>query len=356
MTIAAAASVAIATLLASLIPALKEAVTSSFGPTRDGRVEVSAVPVNPGNLDTRISPTFLASLSMQPNVLRVDRAITLIAIDSTGHRIEVNAGENTPFAFRIARGRGQESFDRGEIMIGTGLARRRHLRPGSILRLPTPTGFVNLRVGGVWSDPSENGNSVIMSMSLLTSIWGDQQPSVVFVRPARGVTPVELARQIRTAGLYRDLRVRAPSQAIEELSTDSADLLSPFWVLQRGFLIVAFAATLSTLLLVSVERQREFGFLAAVGMSPSQLAKMNLTEAVAVGVLGSLLGLVAGLALFQALRQAIPVLIGFYIPFRVDLLAAGFYGLVTTVILLAGAGWPARRLASLEVVDAIRTE
>ena len=102
------------------------------------------------------------------------------------------------------------------------------------------------------------------------------------------------------------------------------------------------------------ERTHEIGLLRAVGMKRRQVRAMIRSEAIIVGLLGGVVGIVrgtvVGAALAYALRNnnvttvSIPVadLIGFVI--------------LSALLGLAAATWPARRAANLDVLAAIATE
>jgi putative ABC transport system permease protein len=67
--------------------------------------------------------------------------------------------------------------------------------------------------------------------------------------------------------------------------------------------------------ITAAQRRREHALLRAVGASRRQVTRMMLGEALAVGVVGSLLGLVGGIGLAIGIRELLEVL-GFGIPAR----------------------------------------
>jgi putative ABC transport system permease protein len=213
-----------------------------------------------------------------------------------------------------------------------------------------------LPVQGVWQDGDTNGQAVTMSMPLLESLYGPQPAGDVTLRPAPGVSPVSLAAALRSAGI--DPRLQA--QTAPELATRISDQInaqfSSFWALQRGLLLVAFVAVLSTLLLVAVQRRRELALLAAVGMTPAEMGRMVVSEGVAIGVVGTLLVTVFGTGMYFALQQVVPIMVGFKDPFRLALPAIPVWGLVATVIVVAAASLPAWRTAHVEVVENLQYE
>ena len=102
------------------------------------------------------------------------------------------------------------------------------------------------------------------------------------------------------------------------------------------------------------ERTREIGLLRAVGMKRRQVRAMIRSESVIIALFGAVIGIVLGTGVGRcaglALRNngvtniSVPVadLIGF-------LILSGLLG-------LAAASWPARRAANLDVLAAIATE
>ena len=118
----------------------------------------------------------------------------------------------------------------------------------------------------------------------------------------------------------------------------------------------AFVAVLTTLLLVGVQRRRELGLLAAVGMQPKELARMVLVEALLVAIVGSIVGILVALPMYGGLLLIAPVLIGFKEPFVVDPTTAVIYSVVAVVVALLGAAWPAWRTSKVEVLSALQYE
>jgi putative ABC transport system permease protein len=118
--------------------------------------------------------------------------------------------------------------------------------------------------------------------------------------------------------------------------------------------LIALIGIVNTLMLSVFERTREIGLLRAVGMKRRQVKAMIRSEAVVIALFGAVIGVVVGTALGLALGSAlrnngvttlavpVPSLIAF-------LILSGILGLLA-------ATWPARRAAGLDVLSAIATE
>jgi putative ABC transport system permease protein len=134
--------------------------------------------------------------------------------------------------------------------------------------------------------------------------------------------------------------------------------VSPLWVIQRALMVLALLATLSTLLLIGVQRRRELGILGALGLGPDGLARMTLAEAGAAGLVAAILGVGVGLGIAVAVRECAGYLFGLEpaLVFSGMLVPALGYSLVCLVAVVIGAGVPAWRTSQLQITDALRYE
>uniref|UniRef100_UPI00202872AF FtsX-like permease family protein n=1 Tax=Actinotalea sp. C106 TaxID=2908644 RepID=UPI00202872AF len=105
------------------------------------------------------------------------------------------------------------------------------------------------------------------------------------------------------------------------------------------------------------QRQREFAMLRAIGASPAQVFTSILVQALVVGVLGSALGVGAGVALVAGLREVFARM-GMELSGQIPL--DGFTVLVSvligTVVSVVAAAVPARRAALTPPVEAMRDD
>jgi putative ABC transport system permease protein len=292
-----------------------------------------------------------------PGVVAVDRGVTLL----TGYRdadlIAVSAFDQPRLNRPVIIGTNDAgSFGQGNVLVGSALARSSRLRPGSRLRLDTPTGYAWVRVGGVWADGRFNGKIVDMPMWLFHKLYGARSPDTVGLIAAAGITPVQLAVTLRAAKLDPALQVDTPAERVARLSRAIGHQLAPFDALQRSLLSVSFVAVLSTLLLVGAQRRRELGILAAVGMTPGQLAVMTLTEGAAIGLISVFLSAFGAVAMEIALFLVMPIIIGLHAPLRFDFTSLLVWAPIEVLVVAAAAALPAQRNSRLEVIPALRYE
>ena len=134
----------------------------------------------------------------------------------------------------------------------------------------------------------------------------------------------------------------------------STNCLALIYALLALAVLIALIGIVNTLMLSVFERTREIGLLRAVGMRRRQVRAMVRSESVILAVFGAIIGIVIGtgmgVALVASLKQqgitdtVVPV---------ADLV---IFLVLSALLGLVAASWPARRAAKLDVLAAIATE
>ncbi|HJR26102.1 MAG TPA: FtsX-like permease family protein, partial [Acidimicrobiales bacterium] len=344
-------------IVASLNKAIVQEVSESITANLDG-IEVAALePNNTVNIDARLRPEDLKLLRRLPEVGAIQRQMFVVSGNEPGDLIGVQGFSDPWLDQGVAAGElTREGLEAGEVVIGPGLARAQEVGPGDTVEVKARGGTLTFPVMGVVFNGDLGGRNVMMDFDLLQRHFGTEAPARVLVEPAAGVTNPELLAALRSADLDPGTQIRTPDELIEAVTDDIAEQLSTMDAIQRGLLVMSFIAVLSTLLLVGIQRQREFGMLAAVGMTPAELRRMILAEAGFVAVLGVLVTGVLALVQYGSLVLITPVVIGYKDPYVVDLEAMAIYGVVAVAVAFAAAWYPSRRAGKVEVLDALRYE
>jgi putative ABC transport system permease protein len=358
MALALGFAMGVGFVTASFNASVTQAITDQLNEHFHG-VQVSSIdPNNSATSEARLSPQVISGLRALPGVKTVETGGYVVVGNQAGKLIGVSAytdpwitGDNTavgvPSLAKLAD---------GEVVVGPAIARSEHLRPGDHLRLATPDGPIELPVMAVAYNGDFGGRNVLMDYDLMLRVYGPQAPVSVIANPEPGVSERDLERTIRDAHLEPGLHVEGHQAVIDRNAKAVADQLATFDAIQRGLLVMSFVAVLSTLLLVGIQRQKEFGMLAAVGMTPRELRRMVLTEAGIVALLGVLVTGVAAVAQYWALNAIVPVIIGYRDPFVLAPIAFVTNSAIALATAMVAALYPARRAARVEVLDALRYE
>jgi putative ABC transport system permease protein len=216
------------------------------------------------------------------------------------------------------------------------------------------TGTRHQRLAATYSSTTVRGDYVV-SLGAFEANYTDQLDMEVDVRLVPGMSEVAGRAAVRAAlADFPNLAVRDRGEVVAAQAEQVNRLLVPVVALLALSVVIALLGIANTLALSVHERIRELGLLRAIGMARRQLRSMIRSEAVIIAFLGALLGvavaLFSGWAVTAALQeQGITRRV-----FPVGQLVA-LTGIATSAG-LAAAVVPARRAATLRVLDAVVAE
>ena len=181
-----------------------------------------------------------------------------------------------------------------------------------------------------------------------------------------GVSQTALERRVRDAVRAlpdgRSYEVLTGEELAQDTSDDIRENLSFFntFLLVFAFIALFVGAFIiyNTFSIIVAQRARELGLLRALGASGRQVTTSVALEALAVGLLSSILGLGFGILVAIGLEGAMRA-IGFDLPSRAPVIATRTIVVslvVGTVITLVSALAPARRAARVAPMAALRTD
>jgi putative ABC transport system permease protein len=304
-------------------------------------------------------------ISALPEVKRVEN-VRFTLIPFQGDTAAVIAIEMDGFLARAAdaiQGGNEknlrEMLPRGEgVLISKNFAARWRCGVGSRVHLDTPTGALDLPVLGIVEDYRSDKGSIFMDRALYKKFWKDDGVDFVDIslKPGESATVVKHKIERLTAGTEHALvYTNAEFRAWIDSLVDQFFLLN--YVQLVVAVIVAVVGIANTLIISVAERRREFGIVRAIGGYRSQIRKMVLLEAVAISIVGVMVGAIAAVFNIQFMSHTVSTVLAgyevpFYFPWRLVLESVPA---VVAVSLLA-AWTPARRAMQMVVIEAIGYE
>nr|PZN71765.1 MAG: hypothetical protein DIU55_07940 [Bacillota bacterium] len=245
----------------------------------------------------------------------------------------------------------------GHAIISPAIAARLGVGVGDTVELPSPNGTLKLTVAGIMTDITPYGGTINIDRQDYVRYWNDTTSSNVAVLVEPGHSPEEVRQRILERwGDTMPLTIRLNREFWEELKLRYDSFYGLMEALTWIAVLVSGLAIANTLLSAILERRREFGVLRAVGARRGEVLRVVLGEALSIGLVGGLIGSVAGLALQRVMVATSHYINGASADWVLDWPSLA---LAAAVALLLGplAGLlPARWAARLDVVDALRYE
>ncbi|MGW8761210.1 FtsX-like permease family protein [Streptomyces sp. NPDC055815] len=240
--------------------------------------------------------------------------------------------------YRLAEGR--EPGAPGEAVLNRGAAKTAGLALGdtTVLRTPDP---VRITVVGLATFGGADGMGQVTWTGLtradaeeyLTARPGEA--TSIAVRAGPGVSQQELVAALTPAlpdGVEAITGQQAAEENTEMISGRFLDLFTTFLLVFSGVAVLVSVFTIhNTFAVLVAQRTRENALLRAIGAARRQVVTGTLAEALAVGLLASLAGLLAGIGVAAGLQALFPA-IGFPFP-EGDLIVSG-----TSLLLPLGIG------------------
>ncbi|MFN2291816.1 MAG: ABC transporter permease, partial [Anaerolineae bacterium] len=254
-------------------------------------------------------------------------------------------------------------LDTYDIVLVKNFADDKEIRLGNEVTLVTPGGTARFRVVGLIDreGPGQlnNGGFGAIPLQAAQEVFlrgGDLDQIDVVAKPdAVAGVALETLKDTLQARLGADYTVMYPAaqgQRVSQMLSGyqmGLNMFSAIAIFVGGFLVYnAFSMTV-------VERTREIGMLRTLGMTRGQVLNQILAEAAVIGVLGSLLGIGAGVALSQGLIRVMELVIGQDVA-TVRVPASGIAAalLVGVSVTLVAAAIPARQAGRVSPLEALR--
>ena len=335
---AVAVPVAVATLLSGFLMAIDRGASDVAQSQADGRLVVTTTRFTEwGSMDAKFSPQTIAQIAALPGVRRVDRMTELEINFPDGSLAYVRAEDRPAFPFAVLAGRSpQESIDADELVIGSILARERHVRVGDTLRLGSGARVRDVVVGTVLATPELGGRQFHLPYRLADQIFGPEPAGLVLVTPASGHSLEQISAEIDSTTFDQPVQVIDSSGYREATARGVARFLTPLNTLRYGLLAIAFVSVSSTLLLVGMRRRREVALIQALGATRFKVFAITTVEAIVASAAGALFGALLSIAIMDAVGRAAIVNAGSATPLSFPLLQALTYaGLATAAAVIA---------------------
>ncbi|MGW2639396.1 ABC transporter permease [Streptomyces sp. NPDC001348] len=251
----------------------------------------------------------------------------------------------------------------GQIMVDADTAGKHHLKLGDEIGVITAVGTHTARISGIATFTVTNPGAAIFYLDTRTAqrtLVGETGVYTnVNVTAAKGVTDARLKKNV-AAELGGGYKVQTAKEVADANQKEVASSLNVMRYAMLGFAGIAFLVgiflIINTFSMLVAQRTREIGLMRAIGSSRKQVNRSVLVEALLLGVVGSVLGVGAGVGIAVGLMKLMGK-IGMHLSTD-DLTVAWttpviglLLGVVVTVL---SAYLPARRAGKVSPMAALR--
>ncbi|HTT90869.1 MAG TPA: FtsX-like permease family protein, partial [Acidimicrobiales bacterium] len=237
---------------------------------------------------------------------------------------------------------------KGELLVDSTTAKADHLSVGDTAPVKfAATGPTTIRIGGIYQANALIG-SYLVSNNYFLAHFVNEQPGAVLLRTSGPNVENEVTKAV--AG-YSNVKVQSRAQFEQAETNQINQTLGLIYVLLALAVLVALIGIVNTLMLSVFERTREIGLLRAVGMGRRQVRLMVRSESVILAVFGAIIGIAIGTGMGIALVSSLQGVTVTAVPITKLIV----FLVLSAVLGLVAASWPARRAAKLDVLAAIAT-
>lgn len=251
----------------------------------------------------------------------------------------------------------EKMFDKihdGRNLITTVIMKNRYnLKEGDKLTLKLPEGERVYTIIGFINTFMWNGEYALASDIYLSRDLGTKYYNSCYIKTTKDTTEVIDALGLR----YKDQYFGGitTSQMLQNNEDSNDQLMSMLVAFSILSLVIGVIGVINNLIISFIERKQSIAVLRSVGMSSKQVIKMLLVEAIYLGGIGGIAGIIGGMLIMsivphilEAMRVPVPTYI-IYQVLWIYLVGAMAITILSSII-------PVRKSSKLNIIEAIKYE
>jgi putative ABC transport system permease protein len=331
----------------TMIHSFRESVANWLDGSLQGDLYISPATTK---WDHPLPDALITELQNDPRVEAVERYATHdIYLDSRPVRLRVIDGEvlerHSRFLFLSGGNGAWKRFRDGGLFISESLAYKFRLEVGQSVSLTTPSGIQSFPVVAVVRDYSSDQGAMQIDRKIYEIMWQDGrvQSLALFLKPDASAGAVRKSIVDQFPGLDRTIVSNTGMKANALHIFDQT--FAPTATLKGVSLLVALLGVATALTAILVERTGEMEVLALLGLTPQELGRINIYQALIMGLVSFLISICCGLILTYIIIYAINYRsFGWSIDVFLDPWVFGKVSLLTVIACLAASIYPTYRL------------
>jgi putative ABC transport system permease protein len=252
----------------------------------------------------------------------------------------------------------------GEALLDADTADNKHVKIGDTLAVQAQPGTFHVEIVGIATFTTTNPGAALVFLDPATAksqlLGAPDRATSISVDAAKGVDDAVLKQRVTAAidssGTYD---IKTADEQAKSAAADLGGFLDVIKYVMLGFagiaVLVGVFLIVNTFSMLIAQRTRELGLLRALGADRKQVRRSVLTEALLLGLVGSTLGLAAGIGLAAGL---IKLMTAFGMNLKTTEMVVGWPTPVAAYVVGVGVTFvaaylPARRAAGVSPMAAL---
>ncbi|MGW4676445.1 FtsX-like permease family protein [Streptomyces sp. NPDC004324] len=279
----------------------------------DSQIPTGATPTLPASLADRLAKVEgVAAAHVDAaveNLTIVDRKNESVGPTSGAPTIATNwqPGERSPVKLTS----GHAPHGASEALLDADTADRRHVRVGDTLTVQAQPGTFEVRIVGIATFTTTNPGAALLFLDTPTAqtklLGGTSAATSISLDAAPGVRDAVLKQRVAAELGSKTYELKTAEEQAKDAAAQLGGFLDVIKYVMLGFagiaVLVGVFLIVNTFSMLIAQRTRELGLLRALGADRRQVRRSVLTEALLLGLVGSTLGLAAGIGLALGLIQ-----------------------------------------------------
>lgn len=361
-------SIAVAALAVALSMALGvDTMISSFRQSVDTWAEGSIqgdLYISPSTTkwDHPLPEGLVTSLMHDPRVEAVERYSTYkLNLHGKPVRLRIVDAKvlehRSRFTFLEGREGAWDKLKQGGVFVSESLGYRHGLSVGENVELAAPDGKRTFPIVSLVRDYSSDQGTIHMDRNVYEPIWKDKrvQSVALFLKP--GVSPADVRGSLVSTYPGLDKTIVSNRKMRSDILVIFDKTFAPTATLKGVSLLVALLGIATALMAILMERSPEMTVLSYLGMTPRELGKMNVYQALVMGLVSYLIAVACGLILAYIIIYAINYRsFGWSIDVYLNPWVFGKAFVLTALACLAASLYPTYRLVRSSAAPMLKEE
>lgn len=243
----------------------------------------------------------------------------------------------------------------GDTVVSSVVSGKLGLKVGDELRIEVQGRVQSSRIAATVNDYTLGGMVVILDNEAASKSFDTGLPEMCIVRTEPGQHQ-QVDEQLVTLAREQGLVMQSFAEIRGRLEKLINGVVGALWgLLALGFVVGGFGIG-NTLTMSVLEQTRELGLLRIIGMTQSQIFKIVFCEALYFALTACVLGTIAGVTTAYTIYLTNEPLMGRVIPFVLKWSLLGTNAAICVAVALAASLLPGRRVAKLNLLEALAYE